>query len=85
MDSLISFIPQQLLILIVALNVLGMGFKKYKKLSDKYIPIILLAFGVVFSVWMLGFNPTSVLQGILCWGVSIGLNQVCKQFRDNDK
>ncbi|CCL33685.1 Phage holin (fragment) [Clostridioides difficile T23] len=36
--------------------------------------------GVVFSVWMLGFNPTSILQGILCWGVSIGLNQVCKQF-----
>ncbi|ENY8714847.1 phage holin family protein [Clostridioides difficile] len=30
--------------------------------------------GVVFSVWMLGFNPTSILQGILCWGVSIGLN-----------
>ncbi|ENY8539237.1 phage holin family protein [Clostridioides difficile] len=29
---------------------------------------------------MLGFNPTSILQGILCWGVSIGLNQVCKQF-----
>ncbi|EQE86107.1 phage holin family protein [Clostridioides difficile] len=55
-----------------------MGFKKYKKLSDKYIPIILLALGVVFSVWMLGFNPTSVLQRILCWGVSIGLNQVCK-------
>ncbi|ENY8313893.1 hypothetical protein RYE61_10545 [Clostridioides difficile] len=23
---------------------------------------------------MLGFNPTSILQGILCWGVSIGLN-----------
>ncbi len=30
MDNLISFIPEQLLLLVVALNVLGFGFKKYK-------------------------------------------------------
>ncbi|EGT4050134.1 holin, partial [Clostridioides difficile] len=27
MDNLISFIPEQLLLLVVALNVLGFGFK----------------------------------------------------------
>ncbi|EQE63678.1 hypothetical protein QGW_1634 [Clostridioides difficile 824] len=42
MNKYENFIPQQLLILIAALNALGMGFKKYKKLSDKYIPLYCL-------------------------------------------
>lgn len=85
MDNLISFIPEQLLLLVVALNVLGFGFKKYKQLDNKYIPVILLVLGVTFSIWMLGFKPTSILQGILCWGVAIGANQVYKQLKDGDK
>lgn len=85
MDNLISFIPEQLLLLVVALNVLGFGFKKYKQLDNKYIPVILLVLGVTFSIWMLGFKPTSILQGILCWGVAIGANQVYKQLKDGEK
>ncbi|MCC0673127.1 phage holin family protein [Clostridioides sp. ES-S-0145-01] len=85
MDNLISFIPEQLLLLVVALNVLGFGFKKYKQLDNKYIPVILLALSITFSIWMLGFKPTSILQGILCWGVAIGTNQVYKQLKDGDK
>ncbi|WP_215628841.1 phage holin family protein, partial [Clostridioides difficile] len=45
MDNLISFIPEQLLLLVVALNVLGFGFKKYKQLDNKYIPVVLLVLG----------------------------------------
>lgn len=85
MDNLISFIPEQLLILVAALYVIGAGCKKYKQLDNKYIPIILLVLGIVFSIWMLGFNPSSILQGILCWGVAIGANQVYKQLKDGDK
>ncbi|MER0279712.1 phage holin family protein [Clostridioides difficile] len=85
MDNLISFIPEQLLLLVVALNVLGFGFKKYKQLDNKYIPVILLVIGIVFSIWMLGFNPSSILQGILCWGVAIGANQVYKQLKEENK
>ncbi|HBG7355585.1 TPA: phage holin family protein [Clostridioides difficile] len=85
MDNLISFIPEQLLILVAALSIIGKGCKKYKQLDNKYIPIILLVLGIVFSIWMLGFNPSSILQGILCWGVAIGANQVYKQLKDGDK
>ncbi|HDO9123468.1 TPA: phage holin family protein [Clostridioides difficile] len=85
MDNLISFIPEQLILLVVALNVLGFGLKKYKQLDNKYIPIILLVLGSGFSIWMLGFNLSSILQGILCWGVAIGANQVYKQLKDGDK
>lgn len=85
MDNLISFIPEQLLLLVVALNVLGFGFKKYKQLDNKYIPIILLVLGIGFSIWMLGLSPNAVLQGVICWGVAIGINQTYKQLKDGDK
>ncbi|HBF4583105.1 TPA: phage holin family protein [Clostridioides difficile] len=85
MDNLISFIPEQLLLLVVALNVLGFGFKKYKQLDNKYIPIILLVLGIGFSIWMLGLNPSAVLQGVICWGVAIGINQTYKQLKDGEK
>ncbi|MCC0629847.1 phage holin family protein, partial [Clostridioides sp. ES-S-0171-01] len=75
MDNLISFIPEQLLILVAALSIIGKGCKKYKQLDNKYIPVVLLALGIGFSVWMLGLNPTSILQGVICWGISIGINQ----------
>ncbi|HEF0317344.1 TPA: holin, partial [Clostridioides difficile] len=52
MDNLISFIPEQLLILVAALYVLGVGFKKYKQLDNKYIPVVLLILGIGFSIWM---------------------------------
>ncbi|HGM1082323.1 TPA: phage holin family protein [Clostridioides difficile] len=85
MDNLISFIPEQLLILVAALSIIGKGFKKYKQLDNKYIPIILLVLGIGFSIWMLGFSPNAVLQGIICWGISIGINQTYKQLKDGDK
>ncbi|AYD21238.1 phage holin family protein [Clostridioides difficile] len=85
MDNLISFIPEQLLILVAALYVLGVGFKKYKQLDNKYIPVVLLILGIGFSIWMLGLNPVAVLQGVICWGVAIGINQTYKQFKDGEK
>ncbi|SJO77361.1 phage holin family protein [Clostridioides difficile] len=85
MDNLISFIPEQLLILVAALSIIGKGCKKYKQLDNKYIPIILLVLGIGFSIWMLGLSPNAVLQGVICWGVAIGANQVYKQLKDGDK
>ncbi|HFL2568777.1 TPA: phage holin family protein, partial [Clostridioides difficile] len=83
--NLISFIPEQLLILVAALYVIGAGCKKYKQLDNKYIPVVLLILGIGFSVWMLGFNPSAVLQGVICWGISIGINQTYKQLKEENK
>ncbi|ALP03679.1 MULTISPECIES: phage holin family protein [Bacteria] len=85
MDNLISFIPEQLLILVAALSIIGKGCKKYKQLDNKYIPIILLVLGIGFSIWMLGFSPNAVLQGVICWGISIGINQTYKQLKEENK
>ncbi|HBG5345300.1 TPA: phage holin family protein [Clostridioides difficile] len=85
MANLISFIPEQLLILVAALSIIGKGCKKYKQLDNKYIPVVLLILGIVFSVWMLGLNPVAVLQGVICWGISIGINQTYKQLKEENK
>lgn len=74
-----------MLILVAALYVLGVGFKKYKQLDNKYIPVVLLILGIGFSIWMLGLNPVAVLQGVICWGVAIGINQTYKQLKDGEK
>jgi hypothetical protein len=80
MDFMI-FIPEQLMIIVVTLYALGFACKSIPKLDDRYIPIILLAIGIVFSVCLVGSNVTSVMQGILCWGVAIGVNQTYKQIK----
>jgi hypothetical protein len=74
-----TFIPENLIILIVATYVLGVFLKKMESVKDKYITIILMIFCIVFSLILGGISANSVLQGILCWGVSIGINQTYKQ------
>jgi uncharacterized membrane protein YoaK (UPF0700 family) len=82
MENLIKFVPEQLLILVSALYVVGMFLKKTPKVTDWSIPWLLLVLGVAFSVAIMGINPTSILQGIICSFVAIATNQLIKQTRN---
>ena len=77
--DIIKFIPEQLLILVASIYVLGVFLKRIDSIKDKYITIILMAFSVVLSLILQGLNATAFLQGILCWGVAVGINQTAKQ------
>ena len=79
MENLLNFIPEQLLILIAATYVLGVFLKKLESVKDKYITIILMVFTIAFSMVLSGLSATAFFQGILCWGVSVGINQTAKQ------
>ncbi|WP_373599411.1 phage holin family protein [Paraclostridium bifermentans] len=79
MENLIKFVPEQLLILVAALYVVGMFLKKTPKVTDWSIPWILLILGVGFSISIMGVNATSILQGIICSFGSIATNQLIKQ------
>lgn len=79
MDNLLNFIPEQLLILIASTYVLGIFLKKLETVKDKFITVILMIFTIVFSMVLTGPSPTAFLQGVLCWGVSVGINQTAKQ------
>ena len=87
--DLIKLIPSCLVILIAVIYVVGIFLKKTEKVNDNYITIILMVFSVVFAVALLlisGQYPSTseciingILQGILCWGVAVGIHQTGKQ------
>lgn len=89
MENLLTFIPENLLILIAAIYVLGIFLKKLDSVKDNYITLILMIFAITFAILLNIVNSkykvlyeaaiNAVLQGILCWGVAIGINQTGKQ------
>lgn len=74
-----NYIVQNALILIPALYILGMILKTTQKISDKYIPITLLIFGVAGAIGILGISVDSIIQGILVTGATVYANQLVKQ------
>ena len=78
---MIEFVTENALLLIPVLNIIGAIIKNTEKIPDKYIPIILLFFGILGAVAILGLSPESVVQGILVTGTAVYGNQVVKQIK----
>lgn len=78
---MIEYISENALLLIPVLNIIGMIIKNTEKISDKYIPIILLLFGILGAVAIMGISPESVIQGVLITGTAVYGNQVLKQLK----
>lgn len=76
MDSLMNFISDGMVIVIVATYVMGVFLKKLENIKDKYITSILMLFGIVIAVLLSIINAqykvdlntivNGILQGILC-------------------
>ena len=89
MENLLTFIPEYLLILVASTYVVGIFLKKIEMVKDNYITVILMLFAVTIAVLLNILNGqykvlldaviNAVLQGILCWGVAVGINQTSKQ------
>lgn len=79
MENVLSYIVDTSLILVPVIYILGMMLKGTEKISDKYIPVILLPIGIILSILVNGINASSVIQGILVVGVSVYTNQLIKQ------
>lgn len=94
MENLLTFIPEFLLIVIVATYVVGVFLKKIESVPDKYITSLLMIFGITFAVLLNIINAqykvaldvivNGILQGILCWGVAVGINQTTKQLKKQE-
>lgn len=74
-----QYITQNALILIPVLYIIGMIIKNTDKISDKYIPLILLVFGIAGSMGIIGINANAVIQGVLVTGATVYTNQLIKQ------
>lgn len=89
MENLMNFIPEFLFIVIVATYVIGIFLKRLESVKDKYITSILMLFAITAAILLNIINAefkvaldvivNGVLQGILCWGVAVGINQTAKQ------
>ena len=78
---MVEYIVENALVLIPVLNVIGMIIKNTEKIPDKYIPLILLVFGILGTVAILGLSPHSVVQGVLVTGAAVYGNQIVKQHK----
>lgn len=86
-EELTNYIPQELLIVIPVLYVVGFFIKHTQRVSDKFIPLILGGVGIiiciVFEFMAVGFGLEAVfdgiVQGILCAGLTVYIHQVKKQ------
>ena len=92
--DLMKFIPSYMVILIVAAYVLGAILKNLNIVKDKYITIILgilcitlaILLGVINGQYkvMLDAVVYGCLQGIIAWGIAIGVNQTIKQLNKSE-
>mgnify|MGYP002728963395 CR=1 FL=1 len=84
-----ELITENKLILVPVLIILGFIIKKIQKIPDKFIPLILLFFGILFSVltnstFALQTVVQSVIQGILVTGAAVLGNQIPKQLKKEE-
>lgn len=79
--ELLTYILEKGLVLIPALNILGLLIKEIEKIPDKYIPLILLVFGVLGAFGLMGFSVDAAVQGVLITGAAVYGNQLVKQFK----
>jgi hypothetical protein len=85
-----QYLSAELVALIPLLNGIGFFLKNKTKLNNKWIPLILAAFGIVFSlaysastVEMNGPSMlTATVQGILLAASAVYANQLYKQFKE---
>lgn len=78
---MVEYIVENALVLVPVLNVIGMIIKNTEKIPNKYIPLLLLLFGILGTVAILGLTPHSVVQGVLVTGAAVYGNQVVKQLK----
>lgn len=95
-EILTQFVKPELLVLVPVLYFIGLGWKK-SGWKDKHIPFVLAAAGVFLAAcWVLATSDlagwqsallavfTAVVQGILCAGGAVLVNQSIKQAKKED-
>lgn len=91
-EILKEFIRPELVVLIPVLFLIGAGLKQAEWVNNKWIPLLLGAFGVALSlVYMVSVSTVTsvqsamallfsgITQGILCAGGSVYVHQLFKQ------
>ena len=80
--DIINFIIEEGLIMIPVLYIIGEIIKFTGVLNNKWIPLTLLMFSILFTPLLLGgFTPDNIVQAVLVTGVTVLGDQLIKQSR----
>ena len=80
--DIINFIIEEGLIMIPVLYIIGEIIKFTGVLNNKWIPLSLLVFSLLFTPLLLGgFTPDNIVQAVLVTGVTVLGDQLIKQSR----
>lgn len=78
--DILEFIINEGLIMIPVLYIIGEIIKFTGVLNNKWIPLTLLVFSLLFTPLLLGgFTPDNIVQAILVTGVTVLGDQLIKQ------
>ena len=78
--DIINFIIEEGLIMIPVLYIIGEIIKFTGVLNNKWIPLTLLVFSILFTPLLLGgFTPDNIVQAILVTGATVLGDQLIKQ------
>ena len=78
--DIISYIIEEGLIMIPVLYIIGEIIKFTGVLNNKWIPLTLLIFSLLFTPLLLGgFTPDNIVQAVLVTGVTVLGDQLIKQ------
>lgn len=80
-NMIFELIDPALIIVVAVCWVLGFILKKTPQVKDWTIIYIVTAIALLLTVWMLGFGPESLIQGVLCGAFAVYGNQFVKQAR----
>ena len=79
--EILTYVTEKAIILIPVLLIIGQIFKNLEFIPDKYIPLILLPFGIVGAMALGGWTVDGAIQGILVTGTAVYGNQLVKQLK----
>lgn len=76
----INYVTEKALVLVPVLYIIGKILKDANEVNDKFIPVILLPIGIVFSMGVMRtLSIDAIIQGVLVTGVTVYSNQLFKQ------
>lgn len=85
--DIMEYIAPELVVLIPVLYLIGMALKRSELVPDKMIPLFIGAIGIILATLYVSATCdfcaegmfTAIVQGILCAGASVYVNQTIKQ------
>ena len=84
-QELLSYLPENSLLLIIGLYALGVAFRKASFVKNKYILLILTFIGAIFSCALYKeISMFNILIGIVCTSLSNFVNQFIKQLNKKE-